>query len=61
MREMHEDPFLSQRVVINEGNAQRSLLPEHIIINEGNAGRTLLPENIQIREMHENPFYQSTL
>ena len=45
MREMHEDPFLSERVIINEGNARSPLLPGRGTINEENARRPLLQEH----------------
>ena len=61
MKEMHEDPFLLERVIINEGNARRPFLPERGIINEENARIPLLPEHIIInRGMQEDPFYQRT-
>ena len=51
-----------EHVIANEGNARRHLLPEHLIANEGNARRSLLLERGKImRDVHEDPFYQSTL
>ena len=41
---MHEDPFLSERVIINEGNARKPLLPENVLANEGNTRSTDMHE-----------------